>query len=73
MKIIIRHSTDSEDLGREEMEIDGKEVLFVRALCECPEDATIERDLVSCSQVAGFMRIAYEAGKKGEEFEVEKV
>ena len=46
-------------------------VLNVQALCDCPEDATIERDLVSCTDVARYMSHAYEAGKDGEEFSVE--
>lgn len=40
----------------------------VYPLCECPEDATIERDLIGCKDIIKYMRIAYEAGKNGEEF-----
>lgn len=70
MKIIIRASVDREDQRREIMEIDGKEVLRVRALHDCPEDASIERDLVSCTDVAEFMKQAHEAGRNGVPLEV---
>ena len=73
MKIKIISSMNSEDLEREDMEIDGKYRLHVAPLCECPEDAIIGRDLVSCIDVSKFMKEAYEAGKRGEEFEVEVV
>ena len=70
MNIEISTGTDSNDLERQSMKIDGKKRLYVGALCECPEDAIIGRDLVSCKDVSSFMREAYEAGKRGEEFNV---
>jgi hypothetical protein len=64
-------SFETEDYGaREKLEIDGKRVLCVRPLCECPEDAIIGRDLVSCYDVLSLMRRAHAAGLKGEEFDV---
>lgn len=71
MKIIFRSSTDSDYLVRERMDIDGKEALYVGPLCECPEDAIIGRDLVSCTDVIAYMRRAFEAGKNGEDLIVE--
>lgn len=38
-----------------------------------PEDNTLGRDLNFVYSIVGLMREAYEAGKKGEEFEVIKV
>lgn len=70
MNIEISIGTDRNDSEWQTMKIDGEQRLSVHALCECPEDAMIERDLVSCQQVATFMREAYEAGKRGEEFNV---
>jgi len=70
MNIKIKTGADSEGLKRETMFIDGKERLHVQALCDCPEDAIIGRNLVSCSQVSRYMREAYEAGKAGQEFNV---
>ncbi len=38
-----------------------------------PEDANLSRDFNDAWKVADLMKQAYEAGKKGEEFEVEDV
>lgn len=72
MKIIIKSFTDPDYLIHEKMEIDGKEALSVGPLCECPEDAIIGRDLISCNDVADYMQKAYDAGKNGEEFSIEE-
>jgi hypothetical protein len=69
MKIVISVS-DSDYGTREEMDVNGKDRLYVNPLCECPEDAIIGRSLVSCQKVASFMKEAYEAGKRGEEFSI---
>jgi len=37
-----------------------------------PEDMTLNRDLHSCYGIISLMKEAYEAGKNGEEFIVEK-
>jgi hypothetical protein len=71
MTVRIVESEDRDGLTREEMGIDGKEVLHVYPLCESPEDAIIGRGLVSCSEVAEFMKKAYDAGRRGEEFDIE--
>jgi len=71
MKIIIKESTDSNDCAIERMLIDGKEVANVYPLCECPEDAIIERDLIGCHDIAKFMKLAHDAGMKGEELIIE--
>ena len=70
MNIHIKSETRDDFDERQEMSIDGKERLYVRSLCECPEDAIIGRSLVDCHQVAQFMKEAYEAGKRGEEFTI---
>ncbi len=54
----------------QEMIIDGKSTLSVGPLCECPEDAIIGRDLVSCCRVADLMKRAFDAGVAGETFDV---
>lgn len=73
MKIIIHRGYNPESCLTEEMEIDGVNKLSVYPLYESPEDATIERDLVGCSDVANYMNMAYLAGKNGEEFSIEIV
>ena len=71
MNIKVAYGTfDSLD-SWEQMFIDGKDELFVTDLSECPEDAIIGRDLVSCQKVVQYMIMAYEAGKRGELLKVE--
>lgn len=73
MKIKIISATDGDGYERQEMEIDGKDVMYVGPLCENPEDAIIGRSLVSCEEVADLMKKAYDAGKRGEEFSIETI
>lgn len=47
--------------------------LTLRDLTECPEDATFGRDIPYAEVVIGLMKVAYEAGKEGLEFEVEYI
>lgn len=70
MKIEIIQDENSDGALCEEMKIDDKSVLCVFPLYECPEDASLERSMLSCSQVADYMQRAYDAGKSGEEFEI---
>ncbi len=70
MEIKIKHGTNCEDLEWQDMFIDGKHKISVYPLCECPEDAIIGRDLISCEEIADLMKLAYEAGKNGEKFDV---
>ena len=73
MKIEIQKSTNSNDSECQDMIIDGKSRLHVYPLDDCPEDAIIGRDLVSCVDVANYMKEAYEAGRRGENFVIEVV
>jgi hypothetical protein len=68
MIIEVKIWEDSDCCQHQEMIIDGKESVSVHPLSECPEDAIIERDLVSCTDIVTFMQLAYNAGKNGEEF-----
>lgn len=38
-----------------------------------PEDSNLSRDFNDCFRITELMRLAYEAGKLGEEFTVEKL
>jgi hypothetical protein len=58
------------EVYREKMEVDGKSVFGVSNLSECPEDARIGRDLTDSGDVIKLMKMAYDAGKNGEDFEV---
>ncbi|OTQ85107.1 hypothetical protein BG31_15380 [Bacillus subtilis subsp. subtilis] len=44
-----------EDLRRETLLINGEEIMDVGPLSECPEDATLERDLVGPSDFADLL------------------
>ena len=55
------------------IEIDGKTVFGINELYECPEDATFGRDLSDCNRIPELLRKAYEAGKAGDNFEIEYV
>jgi hypothetical protein len=59
--VVFTWTNDGWETG-EVMFINGKESLYVYDLSECPEDASIGRDLVSCSDVAAYMEMA--AGKE---------
>jgi hypothetical protein len=72
MKVIIREGVSSyDDSVRERLIIDGEEKEIVGSLSECPEDAIIGRDLVSCSDIAKYIRLGYDAAKRGEELSIE--
>jgi hypothetical protein len=71
MKIIVKEGTCSfDDSTKEQLIIDGKERAYVGSLSECPEDAIIGRSLISCNEIADYMKEAFEAGKRGEELEI---
>jgi len=52
-----------------EIEIDGK-VVFSVSDGE-PEDSNLSRDFSDCYSIISFMKQAYEAGKRGESFDIE--
>lgn len=70
MDIQINSVEDEDCSTHDQLLINGKEVLSVHPLHECPEDAIIGRDLVSCSDVLNLMQLAYDVGKKGDSFNV---
>lgn len=56
-----------------EIKIDGGSVFNMHNLCECPEDASFERDLSDCNYIPELLRRAWEAGKACEEFSIEYI
>jgi len=68
LDIVVKSSDGDYGDTREWLIINGKQRLCVGPLCECPEDAIIGRDLVSCNDVVNYMKEAYDAAKKGEAF-----
>lgn len=74
MNIIVTTSMEDENgNSRCRIAIDGKPVISVGPLWECPEDATLERDLNFVYQIPDLLKRAYEAGKSGEPFLVDYV
>ena len=61
---------DWEHLEYQKMYIDGEKSISIYPLCECPEDAIIGRDLISCVEISELMERAYNAGLNKESFEV---
>ena len=71
MKVLVTTSEDENGCACESLFIDDKKRESIFPLCESPEDAIIGRSLISCSQIASYMKLAHEAGRKGEELTVE--
>jgi hypothetical protein len=72
MKIVERRYFDEEDCTEFfVLEVDGKRHVHVGRIE--PEDATVGRDLNFVWSISNLMKLAYEAGKAGEEFEIKEV
>ena len=72
MKILIKETQNDDGYTIEKMFIDGRRALRVGPLCERPGDAIVGGALVTCSDVAVFMQLAYEACRNGEEFSIRR-
>ena len=64
------NGTDWNDCAKLVMKVNGEKVLRISCLSECPEDASLERDLNFVYDIPDLMKRAWEAGKNGEPFEV---
>lgn len=73
MKIVIRHGKNRDGYDFDELSINGKDRCSVYPLCDCPEDAIIGRNLISCDEISGYMKEAFDAGARGETWEIETV
>jgi hypothetical protein len=55
----------------EELHIDGERRLSARDLAEdAPEDATLSRSMISCTEVAEYIKLGFDAAKRGETLEI---
>ena len=70
MKIVVKVSRDENESERHVVFVDDKRLKSIYPLCECPEDATIERDLMSGYDLAQFAQLGFDAAKRGEELEI---
>ena len=73
MKILVTSGTDRDQCDWDELRIDGRDVHSSRSLCECPEDAMLGRSLTGAHEIAAWLKAAYESGKRGDEFVIERV
>jgi hypothetical protein len=73
MHVKVYSYTDEDYETRQQLFIDDKCVQYVGPLCECPEDAIIGRDLVSCEDIAEYMSRAACAVQNGETFTMERI
>jgi len=63
--VTIISSEDRDGYCYERMYINDKSQISVSPLCECPEDAIIGRDLISCGEIADLMCDAVQWGIEG--------
>lgn len=79
MKLTIKTRTKEQieencDQNHFELYIDEKlEISIGDSLSECPEDATLRRDLNFVFKIKDLVERAYNAGKNGESFDYEKI
>ncbi|WNF07450.1 hypothetical protein [Brevibacillus borstelensis] len=73
MEVKLIHGKDWNDAASLEIEVNGKTEISAYPLYECPEDATLERDLNFVYDIPDLMRQAYEAGRNGEPFVITEV
>ena len=67
MKIEIQNGLDWNKQARIRIGVNGKDIVNIGCLSECPEDASLERDLGFVYRIVPSLKEAYEAGKRGEE------
>lgn len=53
--VLVESYEDSDYCTHDKLTINGKSVFRVHPLSECPEDAIIGRDLISCAEIASFL------------------
>ena len=70
MEVKMIYGMTYDDAETLQIDVNGRNVVSVRPLNECPEDAYLERDLGFAYDIPDLMRMAYEAGKAGEPFTV---
>ena len=71
MKIVETISTDDDYRQTLTIEVDGKGIFGVGD--GEPEDSNLSRDFSDCFSITDLMKMAYDAGKNGEEWEYELI
>lgn len=78
MKVNLTRTVREDDPNWEELYVSSgtppqSYTLDTRECFEDPEDAQFSREQLSCGDVVKFMKLAYEAGKAGEDLEIEEI
>ena len=63
------YGSDWNDQGRLELQVNGRNAFSIGCLSECPEDASLERDLNFVYRISDLLEEAWKAGKEGRPFE----
>ena len=76
MKVEMKSLTDKSIERRDyrdilEISVDGNRVFFV--FDGEPEDANLRRDFNDCWKIGDMMKMAYDSGKKGEDFGISTI
>lgn len=74
--MIITETTSKDEYGSEDsfaLSIDGDRGFFAYNMTECPEDATLNRDLNFVYGISDLMEKAWLAGKNGDTFEIIRI
>lgn len=69
--VVTREKSDDYTYEALEIVIDGKHKFSVHHSEDTPEDNTLYRNFSDCYDIPALLRKAYEAGKRGEKFELE--
>lgn len=70
MKVELKEGENRYQMTVHELYVNDKLSERISDLSECPEDAHIGRDLVDGNDIISYIKMAYEAGKNGEELEI---
>ena len=71
--LVTREHSEDYDYESLEIVIDGKSKFKVSNSADAMEDATLSRDFEDCHNIPALLRKAFEAGKNGEDFEIEYI
>lgn len=69
MKIRLNKTEDCDNLTIHQVFVDDKKIAHISPFTDCPEDAIIGRDLLDGNDVIKFIKMGYEAAKRGEDIE----
>lgn len=72
MKLLLKITTDSDYCNQRQELFNGEDKIWsARDLAQdCPEDATLDRDMTDGTQIIHLMKLAFDSGKNGETLSV---